>query len=64
VTVVVAAVVVGLSAGLWVKFGLILFVAGVTTVALCLGLDMAATALSRRFRRSRQATVTPAEAPP
>jgi hypothetical protein len=64
VTVVVAAVVVGLSAGLWVKFGLILLVAGITTVALCVGLDMATTALSRRFRRSTAASVTPAEAPP
>jgi hypothetical protein len=64
VTVVVAAVVVGLSAGLWVKFGLILVLAGITTVALCVGLDMAATALSRRFRRSKPASVIPAEAPP
>jgi hypothetical protein len=64
VTVVVAAVVVGLSAGLWVKFGLILLVAGTTTVALCVGLDMAITGLGRRFRRSKPASVTPAEAPP
>jgi len=64
VTVVVAAVVVGLSAGLWVKFGLILLVAGIITVALCVGLDMATTSLSRRFRRSKPASVTPAQAPP
>jgi len=64
VTVVVAAVVVGLPAGLWVKFGLILLVAGVTTVALCVGLDIATTALSRRFGGSKPASVTPAEAPP
>lgn len=64
VTVVVAAVVVGLSAGLWVKFGVILLVAGITTVALCVGLDMATTAISRRFRRVKPASVIPAEAPP
>jgi hypothetical protein len=63
VTVVVAAVVVGLSTGLWIKFGLILLVAGITTVALCVGLDMAATTLSRRFRRGKAASVTAVEAP-
>jgi len=63
VTVVVAAVVVGLSAGLWVKFGLILLVAGATTVALCVALDVATTALRGRPRRGEPGSVRQAEAP-
>jgi hypothetical protein len=50
VTVVVAAWVVTLSAGLWVKFGLVLLIAGSATVALCVALDVATSALSGRFR--------------
>jgi len=63
VTVVVAAVVVGLSARLWVQFGLILLVAGVTTVALCVALDMATTALRGRPGRGEPTSVRQAEAP-
>jgi hypothetical protein len=48
--VVVAAWVVTLSAGLWVKFGLVLLIAGSATVALCVALDVAASTLSGRFR--------------
>jgi hypothetical protein len=50
VTVVVAALVVPLSLGLYLKFGLIVLVAGTATVALCLALDLAAAALSTRLR--------------
>ncbi|MGH2462865.1 MAG: acyltransferase family protein [Candidatus Limnocylindria bacterium] len=64
VTVLVAAMVVGLSVGLWVKFGLILLVAGVTTVALCVAFDIATAAANGRFRRGEPAPVQPAEAPP
>jgi hypothetical protein len=63
VTVVVAAMVVGLSAGLWVKFGLILLVAGATTVALCVALDVATKALRGRPSRGEPAAVRQAEAP-
>jgi hypothetical protein len=63
VTVVVAAMAVGLSAGLWVKFGLILVVAGAVTVALCLALDLATRALRGRPSRGEPASALPAEAP-
>lgn len=59
VTVGVAAVVVGLSAGLWAKFGLILLVAGTVTVALCVALDVTITALGERFGPDRGAGRTP-----
>jgi Acyltransferase family len=62
VTVVVAAIVVGLSAGLWVKFGLILLLAGATTLALCVALDMAGKAVRRRRSRGEPAPAMPAEA--
>jgi hypothetical protein len=50
VTVLVAALVVPLSLGLYLKFGLIVLVAGTATVALCLALDLATAALSGRHR--------------
>lgn len=64
VTVGVAAVVVGLLVGLWVKFGLILVVAGAITVALCVALDVATSALSGRFRRAGPVSGSAVEAPP
>jgi glucan biosynthesis protein C len=62
VTVVVAAIVVGLSVGLWVKFGLILLVAGATTLALCVALEMAGKALRGRRSRGEPASVMQPEA--
>lgn len=62
VTVVVAAMVVGLSAGIWVKFGLILLLAGATTLALCMALDLAAKALRGRRRRGEPASAMQVEA--
>jgi hypothetical protein len=56
VTVVVAAVVVALPLGPWVKFGLILVVAGTATVLLCLALDVATSTLGRWFPRGREAS--------
>lgn len=50
VTVLVAALVVPLSLGLYLKFGLIVLVAGTATVALCVALDLATAALSGRIR--------------
>jgi hypothetical protein len=50
VTVLVAALVVPLSLGLYVKFGIIVLVAGAATVALCVALDLATAALSGRWR--------------
>ena len=66
VVVVVAAVVVGLSVGLWVKFGLILVIAGATTVGLCVALDLATSAMSGRFGpgQDRAVPASPAEAQP
>jgi hypothetical protein len=51
VTVVVAALVVPLSLGLYLKFGLIVLVAGSVTVGLCLALDLATAALAGRLGR-------------
>jgi glucans biosynthesis protein C len=48
VTVVVAALVVPLSLGLYLKFGLIVLIAGAATVGLCLALDRATGALGTR----------------
>jgi hypothetical protein len=68
VTVLVAALVVPLSLGLYLKFGLIVLVAGTATVALCLALDVATAALSGRQRgdaRVGQPSGEPAaESPP
>lgn len=65
VTVAVAALVVGMSLGLWVKYGIILAVSGVITVALCVALDLAARPVKRRFGRDEPAMpVSPAEARP
>ncbi|HJT63933.1 MAG TPA: acyltransferase family protein, partial [Candidatus Limnocylindria bacterium] len=50
VTVVVAALVVPLSLGLYLKFGLIVLIAGAATVGLCLALDLATAALGTRLR--------------
>jgi hypothetical protein len=50
VTVLVAALVVPLSLGLYLKFGLIVLIAGTATVALCIALDLATAALSGRRR--------------
>lgn len=63
VTVVVAAVVVSLSAGLWVKFGLILLVAGAATLAMCVALDLGSKVLRGRRSRGEPASALPAEAP-
>jgi hypothetical protein len=68
VTVLVAALVVPLSLGLYLKFGLIVLVAGTATVALCVALDLATAALAGRMRG--EAAVRPpsgepaAESPP
>jgi hypothetical protein len=66
--VLVAALVVPLSLGLYLKFGLIVLVAGTATVALCLALDVATAALSGRQRgdaRVGQPSGEPAaESPP
>jgi hypothetical protein len=51
VTVVVAALVVPLSLGLYLKFGLIVLIAGSVTVGLCLALDLATAALAGRLGR-------------
>jgi hypothetical protein len=68
VTVVVAALVVPLSLGLYLKFGLIVLVAGSVTVGLCLALDLATAALAGRLRREprmpRSAGEPAAESPP
>ena len=62
ITVVVAAMVVPLSLGLWVKYGLIVLVAGSVTVLLCVALDVATAALGGRFRpRSTSNSVAQAE---
>jgi Acyltransferase family len=53
VTVVVAAVVITLPLGLYAKFGLVLLLAGSATVALCLALDLATSALGARLGRGR-----------
>jgi hypothetical protein len=50
VIVVVAAWAITLPLGLWGRFGIILLVAGTTTVLLCLALDVATTALGARLR--------------
>jgi len=52
VTVVVAAMVITLPVGLYVKFGLVLLVAGTATVALCIALDLATSALGARLGRA------------
>jgi hypothetical protein len=49
VTVLVAALVVPLELGMYVKFGLIVLVAGTVTVALCAALDLATAALAGRL---------------
>jgi len=61
VTVVVAAMVVPLSLGLWAKYGLIVLVAGSVTVLLCAALDVATSTLNGRLRRSRPMSVAPPE---
>jgi hypothetical protein len=67
VTVVVAALVVPLSLGLYLKFGLIVLLAGTATVALCLALDLATGAIGARLRgdaaQSRPTGEPAAEAP-
>jgi hypothetical protein len=50
----VAAVVVGLSAGLWVKFALILVIAGALTIALCEALDLTISAIRARGQGNRR----------
>jgi hypothetical protein len=50
VTVLVAALVVPLSLGLYLKFGLIVLIAGTATVGLCLALDLATSAIGSRLR--------------
>jgi hypothetical protein len=68
VTVVVAALVVPLSLGLYMKFGLIVLVAGTATVALCVALDLATAAVSGRLGRQaplpRPSGEPAAESPP
>ena len=67
ITVVVAALVVPLSLGLWVKYGLIVLVAGTATVLMCAALDVATDALGGRFRHGGPVPVPQherAEAPP
>lgn len=68
VTVVVAAMVVPLSLGLYVKFGLIVLIAGTATVALCLALDLATSAMAARMRGAptlpRPSGEPAAESPP
>lgn len=49
VTVLVAALVVPLDLGLYLKFGLVVLVAGTVTVALCVALDLATAALAGRL---------------
>ena len=62
ITVVVAAMVVPLSLGLWAKYGLIVLVAGSVTVLLCVALDVATATLGGRFRpRSTSNSVAQAE---
>ena len=64
VTVVVAAIVVGgLSVGLWAKFGLILVLAGATTLALCVALDVVGKAFRGWRKRGEPASARRAEAP-
>lgn len=64
VVVAVAAVVIGLSVGLWVKFALILVIAGTATVALCVALDVATSTLAGRFGRPARTPPSAVEAPP
>jgi hypothetical protein len=68
VTVLVAALVVPLSLGLYVKFGIIVLVAGAATVAMCVALDLATAALSGRWGRDapapRPSGEPAAESPP
>jgi hypothetical protein len=61
VTVVVAAVVITLPLSLYAKFGLVLLVAGSATVALCLALDLATSALGARL--GRRSGAVPVAAP-
>jgi hypothetical protein len=61
VTVLVAAMVVPLSLGIYLKFGIIVLVAGGATLALCLALDLATAALSDRLRRDATVPVPPGE---
>jgi hypothetical protein len=67
ITVVVAAMVVPLSLGLYLEFGLIVLIAGAATVALCVALDVATSALRPRLSGGRpltRPTGEPAESPP
>ena len=68
VTVVAAALVVPLSLGLYLKFGLIVLIAGAATVGLCVALDLATKALSTRLRSpeslARPTGEPAAESPP
>lgn len=57
VVVVVAAMVVPLSLGLWAKYGLIVLVAGSVTVLLCAALDVATATLGGRFGRNHPVAV-------
>ena len=62
IVVVVAAMVVPLSLGLWAKYGLIVLVAGTATVLLCAALDVATAALGGRLGRNRSMPVPQPEA--
>ncbi len=63
VTVVVAAMVITLPLGLYAKFGLVLLVAGTATVALCVALDLATSALGARLGRPSAVVPVPAGEP-
>ncbi len=62
VTVLVAALVVPLELGLYLKYGLIVLIAGAVTVALCVALDLGTAAVAARLRRdpAARSTVEPA----
>jgi hypothetical protein len=68
VTVLVAALVVPLSLGLYLKFGIIVLIAGAVTVGLCLALDLATGAIGSRLRSAeplpRPSGEPAAESPP
>jgi hypothetical protein len=61
VTVLVAALVVPLDLGLYLKYGLIVLVAGTVTVALCVALDLATAALAGRLGRGPSTRVSVSE---